>query len=214
MYINLYASNKAEVRLENGIVKIEQQTGYPWNGEVRIKIDPEKNCKFTLKIRLPGWAQNKVIPSDLYTYTDTVCNKVFITQNDKEIKYNTYQGYAVITRFWKSEESISVSFPMSIRHVIANKKVKDDQNLTALEYGPMLYCVEGIDNNDQLNDLTDPLDAMLKVEKRNDLLNGVNTISGYVPTKNGERVLKLTAIPYYAWSNREAGTMKVWLPRN
>jgi uncharacterized protein len=214
LYVNLFTSNKAEVTLKNGKVNIEQQTDYPWDGEVLIKIDPEIDRQFTLKIRIPGWAQNKVLPSALYVYNDTVKSEVNITTCDKKIKYDLYQGYASISRFWKRGESIAINLPMNIRLVSADKSIKDDENLTALEYGPMVYCVEGIDNNNQLDFLTLPDQAALKPEKRNDMFDGLTVITGDVPAKNGRGVLKLTAIPYYAWSNRGAGNMKVWLPRN
>ena len=213
-YINLYASSSATVSLENKIIKIEQQTDFPWQSEVKIKIRPENIGQFTLKFRIPGWAQNKVLPSDLYAYADTVRGKTVVTVNGKEIIYNTDHGYAVITRRWNLVDSLNISFPMSIRRVIANKKIKADENLIALEYGPIVYCVEGIDNNNQLDNLTLPDDVTLKVEKRNELLRGVNVISGDIPADNGLAKRKITAIPYYAWSNRGAGTMKVWLPRN
>ncbi len=213
LYVNLYASNKAKVNIENRQVNIEQQTDYPWQGHVNIVINPEKAGQFTLKLRIPGWAQNQVIPGDLYTYTDKISDKVVITVNGREIKYRTHLGFAVITRKWKAGDRVKINLPMAIRHVIANEKVKDDLNMAALEYGPVVYCVEGIDNNNRLDELTLPNNAALRLEKRNDLLNGVNIITGDVPANNGQAVLKLTAIPYYAWSNRGAGTMKVWLPR-
>ncbi|MGA2914778.1 MAG: glycoside hydrolase family 127 protein [Sedimentisphaerales bacterium] len=213
LYVNLYMSNKAKVNIENRQVNIEQQTDYPWQGDVNIVINPEKTGQFTLKLRIPGWAQNQVIPSDLYSYTDKTSDKVVIAVNGRETKYRTHFGYAAITRKWKAGDRIKINFPMVIRHVIANEKVKDDLNMAALEYGPIVYCVEGIDNNNQLDNLTLPDNAALKPEKRNDLLNGVNIITGDVPANNGQAVLKLTAIPYYAWSNRGAGTMKVWLPK-
>ncbi|MDP3682754.1 MAG: glycoside hydrolase family 127 protein, partial [Ignavibacteria bacterium] len=213
LYVNLYVSGKATVDLGKKNLHIEQQTNYPWQGAVNIKINSKKSETFTLKLRLPDWAQNKVFPTDLYTYNDTVNNEVVITLNGKEIKYSVEHGYAVITRTWKPGESINVNLPMSIRRIVANKRVKDDENLTALEYGPLVYCVEGIDNNDQINNLTLPDDAVLTLEKRNDLLHGINIITGNVPDKDGKASQKITAIPYYAWSNRGVGTMKVWLPR-
>ena len=167
-----------------------------------------------MKLRIPGWAQNKVLPSDLYTYTDTLSSDIVLTVNGKKPNYSVDRGYAVITRKWELGDSIDISLPMKIRRVIAHKRIKDDKNLTALEYGPIVYCVEGIDNNNQLDNLTLPDDATLQVEKRNDLLQGVNIISGSIPTKDGLTTRKFTAVPYYAWSNRGAGTMKVWLPRN
>lgn len=214
LYVNIYASNKAEINIENGIVRIEQRTDYPWQGEVKLKIDPEKNKKFTLKLRLPGWTQNKVLSSDLYSYADSIKSNVIITLNGKEIQYDTCKGYATITRLWKQKENINISFPINIRRVIANKKVQEDENLIALECGPIVYCVEGTDNNNQLDSFTLPHNTVLHIEKRSDMLHGINVIIGNVPAKSTQETLKLTAIPYYAWSNRQAGTMKVWLPQN
>jgi DUF1680 family protein len=213
LYVNLYMSSKATVSVNNKPINIEQQTACPWQGDVKIKINPEKAGRFTLNLRIPGWAQNQVLPSDLYSYVDTLKDKVVITINGREIKYLTHLGYAAITRKWSAGDEIKITLPMSISHIIANEKVKDDKNLAALEYGPIVYCVEGIDNNNQLDNLTLPDSAVLKVEKRDDLLNGVNIITGDVPSNNGQAILKLTAVPYYAWSNRGEGTMKVWLPR-
>ena len=214
LYVNLYASSSATVSLENKKIKIEQQTDFPWQGEIKLKITAEKSDQFTLKFRIPGWTQNKVLPSNLYAYTDTVNSKIVVTLNGKEIPYNTYLGYGIITRKWEPGDRMDISFPMNIRRVIAHKRIKDDENLTALEYGPIVYCVEGIDNKNQLDSLTLHDDVALKVEKRNDLLQGVNVIVGDIPAKGETAGRKFTAIPYYAWSNRGAGTMKVWLPRN
>jgi DUF1680 family protein len=214
LYVNLYASSAATVNLENKNIIIEQQTDFPWRGEVKIKIKPKISEQFTLKLRIPGWAQNKVLPSSLYTYTDTISSDIILAVNGEKSNYYIDHGYAVITRRWELGDSINISLPMYIRRVIANKRIKDDENLIALEYGPIVYCVEGIDNNNQLDNLTLPDDATLKVEKRNDLLQGVNIISGNIPTKDGLTTRIFTAVPYYAWSNRGAGTMKVWLPRN
>jgi DUF1680 family protein len=213
LYVNLYMSNKATVSVNNKPITIEQQTTYPWQGDINIIINPEKAGEFTLNLRIPGWAQNQVLPSDLYSYTDALKGKVIITVNGQEIKYRTHLGYAVITRKWSAGDEVKITLPMSICHIIANEKVKDDKNLAALEYGPIVYCVEGIDNNNQLDNLTLPDNAALKIEKRVDLLSGVNIITGDVPSNNGKALFKLTAVPYYVWSNRGEGTMKVWLPR-
>ncbi len=213
LYVNLYISSRAKVSLGNDLVQIEQQTEYPWQGEISVRISLEKPEQLTLKFRMPGWTQNRVLPSELYAYTDIKNSKVMITLNGKEINYNTHHGYAAITRIWESGDSINISLPMSVRRIVADKRVKDDENLTALEYGPIVYCVEGIDNDNQIENLMFPDAAALETEKRNDLLGGVNIISGDVPTRDGQSVRKFTAIPYYAWANRGAGTMKVWLPR-
>ncbi|MBI5470991.1 MAG: glycoside hydrolase family 127 protein [Ignavibacteriae bacterium] len=213
LYVNLYASNKADVKLENSSVNIEQQTEYPWSGSVNIQINPDKTRRFTLKVRIPSWAQNKVLPGDLYLYSHVPRGTVTITLNGKELEYDTHQGYAAITRSWQKGDSVGIHFPMNVRRVVANERVKDDVNLTALECGPLVYCVEGIDNESRVADLAIPDDAVFRLEKRNELLGGVNVITGNARSRVGSKELKLTAIPYYAWSNRGVGTMKVWLPR-
>jgi len=214
LFVNLYVSSKAETAVNNTPITIEQQTDYPWQGDVNITITPEKPQQFTLKLRVPGWAQNTPLPGGLYSYTATSEDKPVITVNGKEIEYIVHLGYAAITRKWKAGDTVTVKLPMIIRHVIASEKVKDDRGKAAIEYGPIVYCLEGIDNDNQLDNFILPDNAVLKVEKRNDLLNGVNVITGGVPFRNDHGLLELTAVPYYAWSNRGAGTMKIWLPRN
>jgi uncharacterized protein len=212
LYVNLYVSSKVKVIVNNTQVVLEQETLYPWQGDVNIIITPVNPQRFTLKLRIPGWAQNQPLPGSLYSYTDTESDKIVVTVNGKEISYGTHLGYAAITRQWKAGDMVTIKLPMTIRHVIACEQVKDDRNKAALEYGPIVYCVEGIDNNN-LDNFTLPDNAMLRMEKRNDLLNGINVITGDVPASDCKCMRSLTAVPYYAWSNRGEGTMKLWLPR-
>jgi uncharacterized protein len=214
LYMNLYASNRAEVKVAGGNVKVEQQTDYPWNGEIKIGIDPGRERQFTLKLRIPGWSQNKVLPSDLYSYTDTETKKITVAVNGKEFQYAVCKEYALITRTWSPGDDVHLRFPMKVRRVIANSNVQDDKNLVALEYGPFVFCAEGRDNQNQLNKLSIPDTAVFHLEKRNDISDGMRVITGNIPAGSDHRSVTFTAIPYYAWSNRGAGTMKVWLPRN
>jgi uncharacterized protein len=213
LYVNLYVSNKATIAIDNTSVKIEQQCSYPWHGDLTMIIEPENLLSFTLKFRIPGWAHNQVLPGSLYSYTEPLKDSVVIMVNGQVQNYEISEGYALISRDWEAGDKVEISLPMAIRRVVANEKVKDDQNLTAIEYGPFVYCLEGIDNNNQLGKITLPDHANLKLEKQDELPDGVYTIVGNVPVNNRKQELKITAIPYYAWSNRGAGTMKVWLPR-
>jgi len=212
LYINLYAANKTSLNINNSKIYVEQKTGYPWNGKIDITLNTEKALSFILKLRIPGWAQNQVIPGNLYTYINPIEQKISIKINGQEVKFAMDKGYATISRKWNSEDKIEITLPMEIRHVKADERVIADRNMTALEYGPIVYCAEGIDNNNQLDKLTIPDNVSLKPEKK-DILNGFYTITGEVPSIDGRKT-KLLAIPYYAWSNRETGTMKVWLPRS
>jgi DUF1680 family protein len=115
-------------------------------------------------------------------------------------------GYFVVNRKWNKGDKVEVNFPMGIREVVASEKIAEDQNKIALEYGPLVYAVEEADNAD-VDSITVNSKTSLKVKAEPDLLHGVHVIQG----SNDEK--KFTAIPYYSWSNRGIGKMKVWLPK-
>ena len=207
LFINLFAANKAQVKVNNTPVAISQQTEYPWQGKVTVAVDPEKATNFNLKIRIPGWARNEVAPGNLYSYADKIQGNVTVKVNGQKVTITPNQGYAVISRQWQKGDKIEVVLPMAVRQVITSNQVKENQNQVALEYGPLVYCAEAVDNNGSLAGIWVPGNAPLKVEKRPDLLQGVSVISGQFARQ------KFVAIPYYAWSNRGVNEMKVWLPK-
>ncbi len=213
LYVNLYASNKARVTIDNTILNIEQQTGYPWEGKIRLSVHSENAIPLTLKFRIPGWANDQAMPGNLYNFINQISAPIKIKVNGKETDYYDSKGYACINRTWNNNDQIELILPMEIKHIAANKMVNADSNMTALEYGPLVYCFEDVDNNFKLDKLTIPDDANLKIERKDNLLGGINEIVGEAPAINGKGKLKFTAVPYYAWSNRGEGTMKVWLPR-
>jgi DUF1680 family protein len=205
LYINLFISNNARILINKNKVEINQQTGYPWNGVVNITVNPEKKTVFTLKLRVPGWAQNKVIPGNLYTYIGDNAEKIVLKVNGKDEKQFENKGYIEITKEWAKGDKIEFRLPMAIRKVIANDKVQDDINKVAFEFGPMVYCAEEIDNN-QFSSILIPDNVKLNITEKTILSNKVNAIIGIVPGN------EFTLIPYYLWSNRGVGKMKVWFP--
>lgn len=202
LFVNLYSSNTAEVELKNHHVDVEQETSYPWNGKVKFTVSPDEAGEFTIKLRIPGWARNEVLPGDLYQYVSAneANNKLFLNGEQQEGIVDN--GYFTVTRTWEPGDEVKLEFPMSVRKVIAHPKVEEDKGKMSLEYGPIVYAVEEIDNKDKFDDIQLTESDEFKVQMQPDLLKGVNTISNE----------KLTAIPYYAWSNRGIGKMKVWLP--
>ena len=213
LYVNLYASNKAKITINNTLFDIEQKTNYPWQGNVQLSFHTEKDVSLTIKFRIPGWANNQVMPGDLYNFINQTDKTVKIKVNGKETDYYNSNGYACIDRKWENNDTIELTLPMEIRHIAANKLVRADSDMAALEYGPLVYCFEGADNSFQLDKLTLPDSTNLKIVRNENLLGGINEIVGEVPSVKGKGNLKIKAIPYYAWSNRGAGPMKVWLPR-
>lgn len=201
LYVNLYASNTAKITLDKTELQIAEQTNYPWDGKVKITVSPKKESEFTIKLRLPGWASNQVLPGDLYSYANTASAKVTLTIDGKPFDYKVDKGYITITRKWKKGEIIALDLPMEVKEVVTNTKVEGNIGKVALEYGPIVYAIEEIDNPSNFDKITIDANDAFKVTKENNLLEGVNTI----------QTDKLKAIPYYSWSNRGVGKMKVWI---
>jgi len=200
IYVNLYTSSKAEIDFNGKEVNISQTTNYPWDGQIKVVVAPKENSEFTVKFRVPGWSRNEVLPSDLYTYANTLKEEPTISINGEKLDVAIQDGYFVVTRMWNANDTVELNFPMEVRMVATNEKVEDDRGKLALEYGPLVYAVEEVDNP-AIDDITVSASEEFSVQKES-ILDGVNTIT------NNE----LKAIPYYAWSNRGIGKMKVWLP--
>jgi uncharacterized protein len=203
LYINLFISNKAHVIIHENEVEINQQTDYPWNGGIKITVNPEKNTAFTLKLRIPGWVQNKPVPGDLYSYIGDKSGEIILRINGNDEKMIVNKGYIEITKVWTKGDKVELTLPMAIRKVIANKKIQDDINKVAFEYGPIVYCAEEIDNK-QFSNISFADNATLSIERTTLLSERVNSIKSNLLGK------ELTLIPYYLWSNRGVGKMKVW----
>jgi DUF1680 family protein len=201
LYVNLYASNNASFKLGKTDLQISQETGYPWNGKIAIAVDPKKESKFTIKFRVPGWARNEVLPGDLYSYKKASTQKTTLTINGEAVAIQPENGYFNVTRTWKKGDKIALNFPMEVQEVQTNSKVETNKNKVSLEYGPIVYAVEEIDNKTNFDKINVASGDTFKVKKEANLLNGVNVIE----------TDKFKAIPYYSWSNRGVGKMKVWL---
>jgi DUF1680 family protein len=227
LYVNLFVSGSATIKMGTDTVRVSQQTRYPWEGRVKIMVEPESTRKtFTVSVRIPGWTQESPVPSDLYLYSDLGPEdwgqrKVTIKVNDQPVALVLVNGYVRIHRLWEVGDIIELNFPMPVRRVRAHRKVKANTGRIALQRGPVVYCFEGADNPQGVSNLVLPPDAAFQTEYRDDLLGGVMTITGQgkirQPQVNGETVYKdieVTAIPYYAWAHRGRNEMAVWLPES
>jgi DUF1680 family protein len=212
LYVNLFVASEADVEIRNIRLNIAQETEYPWDGKVKIIINPEKNEIFTVNIRIPGWALGNVVPSDLYRYLKTNDEKITLKVNDEVLDLNINKGFTSITRGWSKGDVIELDLPMPVRRVLAHEEVKSDHGKVALVRGPIVYCAEWTDNDMSVLGLVVPDDAELTTEYRKNLLNGAVVIEGEVLNKSGKKG-ELVAIPYYAWSHRGPGEMAVWLYR-
>lgn len=215
IYVNLYIQGHAEVNAGQNKVLLEQTTSYPWEGTVAIRVAPSEGKSFALRLRIPGWAQDAPVPSDLYTFTGKA-RPYTIKVNGSEVKPQLYEGYATLVRSWKAGDVVELSLPMQIRRIRANDKVEDDRGKLALQRGPIVYCLEGQDQADStvFNKFI-PEGVEMTATYDASLLNGVTVITGNARQLQPDSSVKevpFKAIPYSAWNNRGADEMAVWIP--
>jgi DUF1680 family protein len=220
LYVNLFAGGTADIKLDNGrAIKMTQETKYPWDGAVKMTVEPDKKSKFAINVRIPGWARNEVVPGELYKYLDTVTEPVTLKVNGKKVPIKLDKGYVRLNCTWKSGDVIELNLPMPVRRVVANKNVEADAGRVALQRGPIVFCAEWPDNpNGKVRNLLLPDDQMLTATFQPSLLNGVEIITGkaFGISKDANGRLTKTeqafkAIPYFAWANRGRGEMAVWI---
>lgn len=202
LYINLFAGSQAQVDTQSNRLTVTQRTGYPWEGEVNITIRPERVGEFNVYLRIPGWARNEPSPGGLYSYDRDLSDEVSIEVNGEAVAVGLKQGFARIRRRWQAEDTIRLRLPVAVRRVRSRQEVATNAGLVALERGPLVYCVEGVDNGGTVKAVHLKPSAEFRVSPKGKLLGGVHVIEwdGF------------TAVPYYAWSNRGVGDMAVWLP--
>ena len=222
LWVNLYMASNAEIKLDNGrTVKIAQETRYPWEGVVKMTVNPDQSAPLTIHVRIPGWARNEPVPGDLYSFAGKSEGKVSLKVNGKPVKIEVEKGYVSLNREWTSGDVIELSLPMPVRRVVANQQVAADRGRVALERGPIVYAAEWTDNaNGRVRNLVLPDKERLTAEFKPGLLKGVTVVKGKALALSDDGQGKIakseqefTAIPYYAWANRGRGEMIVWIPR-
>jgi DUF1680 family protein len=223
LWVNLYMANSADIKLDNGrTVRMTQETRYPWDGAVKITVNPDQSVPLTVNVRIPGWARNEPVPTDLYRFTDKSTEAVTLKVNGKLVPVKLDKGYVGLSRKWKKGDTIEMSLPMPVRRVAANDQVAADRGRVALQRGPIVYAAEWPDNPDgKVRNLMLPDGAKLTAEFKPALLNGVTVIRSRAVAlaydaqgKITRTEQEFTAIPYYAWANRGRGQMLVWFPEN
>lgn len=220
VYVNLFVSNTSNLKVNGKKVTLSQQTDYPWDGTVNISVDRATGRSFTLKLRIPGWVRNRVVPSDLYAYNDNLRPQYSVTVNG-ELVDNTLQqdGYLTITRRWKKGDRVTLNFDMHPRTVKANHLVEADRGRLAIERGPIVYCAEWPDNKFDIMSLLLNREPKFEVVRQEELLSGITQLKTQAQTLHYDSEgrlqaedVTLTLIPYYAWAHRGSGKMSVWLP--
>jgi hypothetical protein len=220
VYANLFAAGTATIPLADGrVVKLTQETRYPWDGAVKFTVADAPPGGFTLKVRIPGWARGEAIPGGLYNFTDQNNEPVSLKVNGQLAPLALDKGYVTLTRAWQPGDVVELSLPMPARRVTAEALVAADTGRVAVQRGPVVYCAEWPDNSPgPVAGVVLPDAAQLSATFRPDLLGGVTVVRGQgsvsATDAQGHATQQpqdLTLIPYYAWANRGQGEMEVWL---
>ena len=221
LYVNLFAGGTADIDVPGGRVKVSQETRYPWDGLVKMTVSPERARQFAINVRIPGWARNEPVPSDLYRFLDPPAPPPAIKVNGQGAAMRIEKGYVALSRTWKPGDVVELSLPMPVRRVTAHAEVEADRNRVALQRGPIVFAAEWPDNpGGKVRNIVLPDANALTSEFRPDLLNGVQVVTGRavgLSEQEGGGIRRadqpFVAIPYATWANRGRGQMAVWLAR-
>ncbi|MFL5591669.1 MAG: glycoside hydrolase family 127 protein [Ktedonobacteraceae bacterium] len=208
--VHLYMHSTAQLSVAGHEVTVRQETAYPWDGTITLRFDMDEPAMFGLRLRLPGWCQDARL---------TVNGEAF------DVARHLEQGYVRVERVWQANERIELELAMPVERRYAHPNVRQDAGLVALQRGPLVYCLEGADQNVPLQRIVVPRTAELTSHFEPDILGGVTVIQGnalfeddtgwagrlYRSWPTSLQPGAITAIPYYAWDNRQAGEMRVWL---
>ena len=210
IYTHLYLSSQANISLNDQTIQIDQQTNYPWEETIQLSIQPEQPTQFTLALRIPVWCREAVVKVNSQTL---------------DVEGIIKRGYACIDRQWQAGDQVELTLPMPVERIEVHPNVRQDAGRIALQRGPIVYCLEEMDNGQNLADVVIPRDSELSVNFDSDLFGGVASIKGkalrrkpqnwqeglYRPVGSTPTEFTFTAIPYCFWANRESGEMRVWI---
>lgn len=219
IYCSFYAGSSATLSLEKGEVHLKQTTEYPFSETIRWEVTPEKNRqRFSMRLRIPTWTGSQFVPGELYHYINSAPSGWIVKVNGKEIKAELRKGFALIDRVWKKGDIIELTLPMPLRYSKSIEQVVANEGRICLTRGPLVYAAEGVDNNDVLPNLfiTDrngPTDILTHTDG---LMNGIPKVKipAWEKSATGNKAISLFLLPYYAWNNRNDGSMMVWFPEN
>jgi DUF1680 family protein len=211
LYVHLYNQNHSEFQFDGSTVQLEQQTNYPWDGDIQLTVTAEQPTSFELALRIPGW-----------------CRAYRLEVNGAPAEAAAADGYARLNRTWADGDQVRLVLDMPVERMVAHPDVRQDAGQVALQRGPVVYCLEGVDNGSHLANVYLPADGPLTASFDSQLFGGVSVITCeairrhtqdwqgdlYQPLNDQPPVetrFTFKAIPYCLWANREPGEMRVWL---
>ena len=209
-YVLLYVGGTAKLNVGGVNVILDTKTHYPYSGDVAIAVNPSEPKEFSLKLRIPSWAESAQV-----------------SVNGKRVGGDLNKGFLTVNRKWTSGDKVNLVIPMPVRRVISNPMVKETFGKYAFARGPMIYCLESVDNRFDMDQVGIPVNEVVSTKTVPDLFGGTTVIEGSGFFASGQtwsgklfassaptQPVKFRAIPYCFWDNRGAGQMRVWLSPN
>ena len=221
IYVNLFVQSETQINMRGNNVGIQMKTTYPWNGAMTLHVDPAKPDSFGIRIRIPGWLNGRPVPGGLYHMNAANASKVPVfLVNGKPVSSVMRDGYACLSRKWMQGDRLTWTFEMPVQRLYARDEVKQTKGRTALQRGPLVYCVEGVDNDSAAWNIILPENVKFSPVPHSILNEKVMALRGTAPVLVASpdgisaktELRTVTAIPYYAWANRGKTEMQVWLP--
>jgi uncharacterized protein len=222
IWVNLFVGSDTKLNIGTNEVVIKMETNYPLDGRVKINVDPVKTGAFALNIRKPGWSSGVAVPGNLYNFkgADAAASAITITVNGKPATATEENGYYIINRSWKKGDVVEYNMAMNVKQVVSKEEIKTNVGRIALQRGPLVYCIEGADNDGKALNFIFPANTVIKEEPYTVLTEKVVALKANIPVVNvttdglGLQTVKkdIIAIPYYTWANRGKNQMQVWLP--
>ena len=209
--IHLYVAGSANLKVGGRAVTLSQDTAYPWDGKVSVRVETERPATFGLRLRVPGWSRDA---------------RLSVNGEPVDMVGKTQKGYVRLERLWTGSDTVELELPMRVERMCAHPDVRSDVGRVALQRGPIVYCLEQVDNAAPLHRIVLPAESELTAHFNENLLGGVVEIAGEASAADDSdwkgrlynsapaklTRCRITAVPYYAWDNRKPGRMVVWIP--
>jgi DUF1680 family protein len=221
LYVNLYIAGHADIQAPSGALRLEMHTDYPWDGRILLRLNPEQEKDFKVHLRIPGWSRNEPVWGQLYRFKEALEEPPVIRINEEIVPFETINGFAVLERTWEKGDRIELVLPTPVRQVLAHDSVRADRGRFALQKGPLVYCLEGKDQDKPMVRHVVADMAQGFKPAGDTLFNGITSIelqaTDVVANLDGsfseaQEKRDLKAIPYAYWANRGPGQMLVWVP--
>ncbi|MDD2598323.1 MAG: glycoside hydrolase family 127 protein [Kiritimatiellae bacterium] len=216
LYLVLYGSSAAELSVNGTPVKVEQVSGYPYQGDVKLTLNPEQRGRFKLCLRIPTWCGTRFVPGELYSYVDQG-GGFKLSINGQAVKAEAAHGFVVIDREWRTGDTVQLELPMPVRASRCVEQVEANRDRVAFTRGPLVLCAEGVDNDGAVQRFF--VDPLLAVQGAQAAMISEGVLAGLpgitIPAKeltaDSSKSAELKMIPYFAWSNRDRSSMITWI---